>query len=68
MNRLNHKIRKARKELRHLRVLDILYNKGPLGIIDPSTAEKRTKLEYEVWYFVAIWEAIHKGYKKGEMQ
>lgn len=64
MNRLNHKLRKARGEVSHLRSL-VRYRNGELREhIDPSIVESYTKTKEEIRYFVAIRESIRKGYRR----
>lgn len=63
MNRLNYRLRNARREFRHLRRLVILRN-GGLTYIDPTVNEWCAKLEDEVRYLDAICESIRKGYRR----
>ena len=63
MNRLHHKLRKARRESRYLRGL-VKLRKGGLMFIDPSIEELSAKMEGEVRYLDAISESIRKGYKR----
>lgn len=63
MNRLNHKLRKARREMSYLRGL-VKLRKGGLRGIDSSVEESYAKMREEVWFLVAIRDTIRKGYKK----
>ena len=64
MNRLNHKLRKARSEVLHLHNL-VQYRNGEMREdIDPSVVEMYTNVKDEIRYLVAIIVAIRKGYKK----
>ena len=64
MNRLNHRLRKARGEVLYLRSL-VRYRNGELREhIDPLIVESYIKTKEEVRYFVAIRESIRKGYRR----
>ena len=64
MNRLNHKLRKARGEVLYLRGLVKRRNGGMREDIDPSVDEKYANTKDEIRHLVAIIVAIRKGYKK----
>lgn len=64
MNRLDHKLRKARSEVFHLRGL-VRYRDGEMREdVDPSVVEKYTEVKDEIWGLVAIIETVRKGYKR----
>lgn len=64
MNRLNHKLRKARSEVFHLRGLVRYRDGGMREDVDPSVVEMYAKVKDEIRHLVAIRETTRKGYKK----
>lgn len=66
MNRLNHKLKEARREVLHLRGL-VRDREGEMREdVDPSVVEKYTEVKDEIWGLVAISESIRKGYKRAK--
>lgn len=66
MNRLNHKLRKARGKVLHLHNLVRYRNRDMREDIDPSVVEMYANVKDEIRHLVAIIVAIRKGYKRVE--